>query len=483
MGSKFREHLSISVPTTDIHIEKSQFSPASTVTPSRFSASIKSFMRKPSPKDIEAAMPATPRSASVRDRFTKLFFDLRTFGQESEMVPIQEPRLSQWPPLHVEKRRCNCHAEKDKHRRRRTWCLLVLIIILLFLLGNVIFLNVRVLSMTTGLGTSTGAPSTSTAYALSADAQQCVSQYTLDAPSNPSSYPCSTCLPTLQAVPSSFTSTNSQDGPQVINAIQFCGLRAIYDTANANGQATLGNGSWAQDVKFCAWTGVTCDGSGQVSSLQLTFPGVPATLPNELGSLTGLESLQVIGGNSIPAGALPSSFTNLTAISNLRLQATAITSLPDNLFSYLKAVTTLTLVNNPKMGTSLPSTLPQLSLQNFVVNSQPLSNPLSSLSSSSSLQASLQLLDLSSTSLTGTIPSSISSLTALTQLLLTSNNLQAPLPSTFPSSLQILSLQNNTALTGTVPSSLCSSSSLKSCSLQSTGLSASGGCGSCQFSS
>ncbi|KAH7925290.1 L domain-like protein [Leucogyrophana mollusca] len=483
MGSKFREHLSISLPTADIHIEKSQFSPASTVTPSRFSSSVKSFMRKSSPKDIEAGMPSTPRSASVRDRFTKLFFDLRTFGQEPEMVPIQEPRLSQWPPLHVEKRRCNCHAEKDKHRKRRTWCLLILIIILLFLLGNTIFLNVRVLSMTSTPNTSTGTSSSSSSYSLSVDAQQCLSQYTLNAPSDPSSYPCSTCLPTLQGVPSSFTSTNTQDGQQVINAIQFCGLRGIFDTANANGQATLGNGSWVQDVKFCAWTGVSCDGSGRVSSLQLTFPGVPATLPNELGSLTGLESLQVIGGNSIPAGALPSSFTNLTALANLKLQATAITSLPDSLFSSLKAVTTLTLVNNANMGTSLPSTLTQLSLQNLVVNSQQLGNPLSSLSSSSSLQSSLQLLDLSSTSLTGTIPSSISTFSALTQLLLSSNNIQAPLPSTFPPSLQILSLQNNTALTGTVPTSLCSSSSLKSCSLQNTGLSASGGCGSCQLSS
>lgn len=33
---------------------------------------------------------------------------------------------------------------------------------------------------------------------------------------------------------------------------------------------------------------------------ELTYPGVPATLPNEIGGLTTLQSLEVIGGNSIP---------------------------------------------------------------------------------------------------------------------------------------------------------------------------------------
>ncbi|EGO26326.1 hypothetical protein SERLADRAFT_384847, partial [Serpula lacrymans var. lacrymans S7.9] len=248
--------------------------------------------------------------------------------------------------------------------------------------------------------------STSTSSTLSTNAQQCLSQYTLNAPSSPSSYPCSTCLPTLQAVPSSFLNTDTQDGQQIQNAIQFCGLRAVFETANAAGQATLGNGSWVQDVKFCAWTGVTCDGSGQVSNLKLTFPGVPAALPSEIGSLTSLQSLQVVGGNTIPAGSLPASFTNLTAMTNLQLEATAITAFPDNIFQSLKAITTLTLVNNKMMGTSLPSSLATLSLQNLVINSQQISNPLSTLSSSSSLQSSLQLLDLASTSITGTIPSS-----------------------------------------------------------------------------
>ncbi|KIK39168.1 hypothetical protein CY34DRAFT_808597 [Suillus luteus UH-Slu-Lm8-n1] len=379
-------------------------------------------------------------------RFTKFLFDMR----------IQE-ELPEWPPLHVQKR---------KSRRTRIILLLcLLIIVLLFLIANVIFLNIRVLSVQ---------PATPSSTSLSVNAQQCLSQYTLNAPSSPSSYPCSTCLPILQAVP---LSSNSQNAQQIINAIQFCGLRAIFDTANSQGQASLG---WVNDVKFCAWNGVTCDSSGSVANLQLTFPGVPSSLPNELGALTGLKSLQVIGGNSIPAGALPSSFTNLTDLSNLHIEATSITQLPDNLFSSLTAITTLTLIRNPTMGSSLPSSLTQLPLQNLVINSQSLTNPLPTLSSSPAFQASLKLLDLSSTSLTGSIPNTISSFASLTQLLLSNNNLQPPFPSNFPPSLQILNLQNNTGLSGTLPSSLCNSTLLTSCELGSTGLI--GGCGLCQFS-
>ncbi|KIJ15559.1 hypothetical protein PAXINDRAFT_133622, partial [Paxillus involutus ATCC 200175] len=362
MSSKFREHLSLSLPPNhlDIPIERSKFSPASTVAPSlsRFSSFMPSSSKssQASPKDIEAGI--QPASSSLRDRFTKLFFDFRTFSNsEPDLAPIQDSRLSQWPPLNIEKRRCTCHFQDPRHdakvrkQKRRSRCLLILlIIILLLLIGDAIFLNVRVLSLPNTSSVSSTSSTTSTAYALSADAQQCLSQYTLNAPTSPTNYPCSTCLPTLQAVPSSYTSNtaNSQNSQQITNAIQFCGLRAIYETANSQGQATLGNGSWAQDVKFCAWTGVNCDGSGRVASLQLTFPGVPATLPNEIGALTGLETLEVLGGTSIPAGSLPTSFTNLTSLTTLHLEATSITALPDSLFASpgLTQLTTLALVRN-----------------------------------------------------------------------------------------------------------------------------------------
>ena len=257
MSSKFREHLSIKLPHSTDNVEKSKFSPASTVGPSRVASS---------PKDIEAGV--SP-SSGFRDRFTKIFFDTRTFSRDSDTLPLHEPHLFQWPPLQVQKRHCTCHhPELDKKKRtRRSCCLILLIIILLWLIGNIIFLNVRVLSMISSVNNTANTPTASTADNLSANAQQCLSQYVVNAPSAPSSYPCSTCLSALQAVPSSYLSSNPQNAQQIVNSIQFCGLRGIFDTANSQGQATLGNGSWVQDVKFCAWSGVTCDGSGRVANL------------------------------------------------------------------------------------------------------------------------------------------------------------------------------------------------------------------------
>ncbi|KAF8554910.1 L domain-like protein [Imleria badia] len=322
---------------------------------------------------------------------------------------------------------------------------------------------------------------TSTANALSADAQECLSEFTLNAPSSPRNYPCSTCLSILQAVPLSYTSSsaNTQNAQVISNAIQFCSLRAVYETADAQGQATLGNGSWAQNLNFCTWTGVSCDTLGHVASLQLTYPGVPATLPNEIGGLTTLQTLEVIGGNSIPAGSLPSSFTNLTSLTSLHLEATSITTLPNSLFASpgLTRLSTLALVRNSQMGSALPSSLTSLTgLQNLLVNSQVLSpSPLATLAASSSLAASLHTLDLTSTSLTGSIPSSISSFKGLTQLLLGSNNLTGTVPA-FPSTLQVLELYGNAGLGGSI---LCPPSPLAQCSVQGTAISVAG-CGVCQ---
>ena len=282
MSSKFREHLSLNLPPNQLDnpVETSKFSPTSTIAPSsRFSfgrsnskRSKSSKRSRPPPpfKDVEAGTSPTRTSSSLRDRFTKFFFDLRTLNVSDPDLPVQDPRLSQWPPLHIDKRRCPCQLHDPKHearmrkQQRRSRCLpILLIIVLLFLIGNVAFLNNRVLSFSPPTTTTT------TAYALSADAQQCLSQYTLNAPSSPQSYPCSTCLSTLQAVPSSYTSSsvNYQNTQTINNAVQFCGLRAIYETANTQGQATLGNGSWAQNVNFCTWAGVSCDASGHVVSL------------------------------------------------------------------------------------------------------------------------------------------------------------------------------------------------------------------------
>ena len=84
--------------------------------------------------------------------------------------------------------------------------------------------------------------------------------------------------------------------------------------------------------------------------------------------------------------------------------------------------------------------------------------------------------------MTGSIPSSISSLTALVELHLDNNELTNPFPSAFPGTLQVLDLADNAGLSGTVDGSFCTLGGLQTCDVSGTGLKASGSCGVCQFS-
>lgn len=109
-------------------------------------------------------------------------------------------------------------------------------------------------------------------------------------------------------------------------------------------------------------------------------------LPNEIGGLSTLQTLEVIGGNTIPgmilfptdpsysqsfphvAGSLPSSFTNLTSLTSLHLEATSIIAFPNSLFASpgLTRLSTLALVRNSQMGSALPTSLTSLTgLQNL----------------------------------------------------------------------------------------------------------------------
>ena len=229
-------------------------------------------------KDLEQGkQPSPPPASRFHERFTKYFFDLRMPAQREsqqrppQWVPMREVPLQEWPPLEIEKRRrCECCRENNDRRRRMMALGVALIVFLLFLFGNIIFLNVRVMrlsSPTSAPPPATPTGSTNISNGLSEDAQQCLSQYTLNAPSDPRGYPCSTCLSVLQKVPSAFFENNQADGQQVRNAIQFCGLRSIFETTSGDGQRGLSNAGWAQDVRFCAWQGVRCDGFGRVSSM------------------------------------------------------------------------------------------------------------------------------------------------------------------------------------------------------------------------
>ncbi|CAE6455967.1 unnamed protein product [Rhizoctonia solani] len=397
---------------------------------------------------------------------------------------------------------CKCNKRHDPKRKRTRMCLCILIILLILLaVVDIIFLNVRVLNPDFGIiqptvtptptnlsrdrdGTTTlAAPtatatatvtrsnaengrSSSTASSASASAsatpsvlQNCLTQFQLNAPSAPQSYPCDTCFSALSGAPS-----NAGAGP----ATQFCAMKAIFDSAGSSGStnsAALSGAGWMKDAKPCGWSGVTCDSNGNINNIILTFPGVPAAVPTELSSISTLTSLKITGDGNLPAGSLPA----LGALTNLDLENTGLASFSNDAFSSIKSLSSLTLVRNSKMGSTLPSSLGSLSLRSLIVNGQALTSA-DAIFGSASLAQSLQTLDLSSNSITSALPSDLSGMKALAELNLSGNSIVAPFPTAMPSALQVLNLEGNSKLSGSLPSSMCSSSTLTQCDLKSTGL-------------
>jgi hypothetical protein len=296
-SSRFVEHPSIGVlpPQPDPVFERSRFSPDSP-TERRFSFGRPVFSHKssqrPRPLDIEkgsgddstagAQQAAQP---SFRERFARLFVVLhlsRTRDDDPSVrraAPVApSSNLPAWRPLDVRKQetvQCNCHSASAPQTRRQVWCRRAkrsaLAVFLLYLFINVVVLDINLYKLahwwpqahsTNSSSSAPTSPPTSTLM-LSADTQQCITQYTLNAPGDPTGFPCSVCLPLLAAVPSNATAAY----PTARDATQFCGLRSIWEDSDRKGQAGLETGGWVKDIKFCTWDGVQCDGAGRVSSL------------------------------------------------------------------------------------------------------------------------------------------------------------------------------------------------------------------------
>ena len=283
-SSRFREHLSIAMPPQSQAIERSHFSPDSSTAPSERDSTLRGSTYGSSrsrPLDLEkgpvgGSSMHNASSPSIRDRFTRLFLDLRASLKDGNRSAVPSPpgvahlpKMPEWPPLNVRKQtpQCVCHSQQSRTQRMRNRALLAaLAVFLLYLFINVIVLNVRSFSSPRLPASFVIAPPASaptTTDALPADTQQCISQYMIDAPSNPTGYPCDTCLPLLAALPPSATVVY----PAALAATQFCGLRSLWEDAGQQGQAALEAGDWVNDVKFCTWAGVRCDGTGRVSSL------------------------------------------------------------------------------------------------------------------------------------------------------------------------------------------------------------------------
>jgi hypothetical protein len=157
--------------------------------------------------------------------------------------------------------------------------------------------------------------------------------------------------------------------------------------------------TWTTDLDECDWLGVTCDDNGRVMALFLQQVNVQGRIPDDLGLLTAMTSLQLLGNQL--TGTIPSSLTNMTNLVYLALSTNLLAGTIPLFLGTFTNLTTLHLHTNELSGT-IPSSLATLT--------------------------GLVELRLNDNNLTGTIPSSLVALTALTGLWLHTNQLNGTVP-------------------------------------------------------
>ena len=73
----------------------------------------------------------------------------------------------------------------------------------------------------------------------------------------------------------------------------------------------------------------------------------------------------VFTSRCLPGGSLPGNLSSWSELTTLDIESTGMTPLPDDLFTSLGNLATMTLVKNAQMGNNLPSSITKSSLQNL----------------------------------------------------------------------------------------------------------------------
>ena len=201
-------------------------------------------------------------------------------------------------------------------------------------------------------------------------------------------------------------------------------LGLLYNSTN--GKDWSNNDNWLSDAPLDQWYGVTTDGEGSVTELDLRDNNLSGELPSRLGELSSLTLLDLRFNNI--SGVIPAELGQLTGLTRLDLGINRLSGVIPFELGQLTGLTWLDLGGNRLSGV-IPSELGQLT--------------------------SLTWLDLQSNNLTGEIPPWLGQLTGLTWLALSNNNLTGAIPGELGqlTSLTRFDLQVNN-LTGVIPSEL-----------------------------
>ncbi|KAL3725015.1 hypothetical protein ACJRO7_030084 [Eucalyptus globulus] len=207
--------------------------------------------------------------------------------------------------------------------------------------------------------------------------------------------------------------------------------------------------SWqGENACFSNWTGITCDGPGVITSLNISNMGLRGMLGAlNFTALPHLFSLDL--SNNSFRGPIPLSIGNLSKLSTLNLSVNYISQSIPSTLGRLTGLRLLYLRQNQLRG-PIPEdifTLNSLSELSFSVN-----NLTGALPTSIGLLGNLTVLDLSYNDLQGSIPHEICAINSLSALHLRANKLTGSIPTCIVNMTQltVFNLQEN-YLSGSIP--------------------------------
>ncbi len=189
----------------------------------------------------------------------------------------------------------------------------------------------------------------------------------------------------------------------------------------------------------------------KIESLDLELNEISGSLPESLGNLTSLTSLDLAGNNF--RGTIPASLGNLTQLENLALSWNSLSGPIPETLGNLTQLRRLQLYLNDLRG-PIPETLSNLtSLESLNLWGNNLTGRLPAWLGN---MPRLTHINLEGNDLTGRIPEELGNLATLKWLRLASNNLTGPIPEALGNltSLIELDLSDNKKLTGSIPASL-----------------------------